>query len=148
MSVSPVWAAVLVLPLQQQLSRGWRLRSSTRPDPAWGRARVLRKVLSSSCLQVLKFLELNVDLQVVSPLPRVLLALLHTLDSSWSWFAEGCDEFLTPGWGLLLSCNSGNRHGYYVFVSLCYPVQQQDFFKKFPFKVGRNPPRLLCLICD
>lgn len=96
--MSPVRAAVLVLPLQQQLSRGWR--SSTQPDPAWGHARVLRKVLSSSCLQVLKLLELNMDLQVVSPLPRVSLALLHALAVSWSGFAEGWDELLAPGMGL------------------------------------------------
>lgn len=82
-------------------------------------------------------------LQVVSPLPRVLLALLHTLDISCSWFAEGCDEFLAPGWGLLLSCNTGNGHEYCGFVSLCYLVQQQDLKKNFHFKVGRNPPHLL-----
>lgn len=154
MSVSPVRAAVLVLPLQQELSQGWRLRSSTQPDPAWRRARVLRKVLSSSCLQVLsssclqvlKLLELYVDLQIVSH-PSLCVAFLPTLAIPWSWFAEGCDEFLALGWGLLLSCNTANSHGYCVFANLRYLVQQHDFLKKLHFKVRQNPPHLLRSIC-
>lgn len=134
MSLSPVRAAVLVLPLQQELSQGWRLRSFTQPDPAWRRARVLRKVLSSSSLQVLKLLELNVDLQIVSH-PSLCAAFLPTLAIPWSWFAEGCDDFLALGWGLLLSCNTGNGHGYCVFASLHYLVQQRDCLKKLHFKV-------------
>lgn len=51
--------------------------------------------------------------------------LLPTLGISWSWFAEGWDKFLAPGWGSLHSCNTGDGHR--VSVSLCYPVQQQDF---------------------
>lgn len=50
--------------------------------------------------------------------------------SSWSWFAEDSDKFLAPGWGLLPSCSTGNAHGHCVLVSLCYLVQQQDFFFK------------------
>lgn len=138
--MSPVRAAVLVLPLQQQLSRGWR--SSTRPDPAWGRARALRKVLSSSCLQVLKLLELNMDLQVASPLPRVLLALLHALAVSWSGFAEGWDELLAPGMGLAAPLRPREQAR---TLGVCQPLlsaTNSRGFKKFHFKVRRNPPHL------
>lgn len=75
------------------------------------------------------------DPRALSPLPRVLFLLLPR-----SWFAEGSGEFLSPGWGLSLSCTPGDGHGYSV---LSASASTARFFKKLHFRVRPTPAQPL-----